>query len=196
MDYSLEMKKPSRRLALQAVVDGWCPSFPPESTLIVGIGTVGRVGHNSTESTGNQQITCIKGNELVLPRFLSWQLWARSEEVREIAPYTTLPILNNEFLLSLPIFVPALDSQRRHRRSTRSDCESYRYGSSTPATADSTLGRASTSLSHGSGYRRNADANGGSIDFVIKENRFLRNPRALKLTLQPIEFITHEGCSE
>jgi type I restriction enzyme S subunit len=43
---------------------------------------------------------------------LAWQLWARRNEVLDTAPYTTLPILNNEFLKSLMIFAPSVEEQR------------------------------------------------------------------------------------
>lgn len=109
----LEMRQPARTLSARAIEDGMNPLFPAESTLIVGIGaTAGRVGHCTKPSTGNQQITCIEGNSRVFRRFLSWQLWARSEEIREVAPYTTLPILNNDFLRSLAFFAPPLEAQR------------------------------------------------------------------------------------
>ena len=110
---SLEMLPPARGLSRRAVSEGWTPEFPPDSTLIVGIGaTAGRVGHNVQAATGNQQITCITSNSRVLPRFLSWQLWAREDELRETAPYTTLPILNNDFLRSLPISAPPVHHQQ------------------------------------------------------------------------------------
>ncbi|MCQ3804123.1 MAG: restriction endonuclease subunit S [Acidimicrobiia bacterium] len=93
--------------------EGWVPIFPPDSTLVVGIGaTAGRVCHNVEASTGNQQMTCITPNARVVPRFLSWQLWARAEELRATAPYTTLPIINNDFLRSILIAVPAWHLQQ------------------------------------------------------------------------------------
>jgi len=110
---NLEMLPPARRLTRQALTEGWTPKFPPDSTLIVGIGaTAGKVGHNRLLSTGNQQMTCIASNARLLPRFLSWQLWARSDELRETAPYTTLPIVNNDFLRSLPISAPPMQRQQ------------------------------------------------------------------------------------
>ena len=68
-------------------------------------------------------MTCIASNARLLPRFLSWQLWARSEELRETAPYTTLPILNNDFLRSLSIAVPPLQEQQHivHRLDRSAD---------------------------------------------------------------------------
>lgn len=110
---SLRMLAPARRLSKRAVSEGWVPKFPPDSTLVIGIGaTAGRVCHNVEASTGNQQMTCITPNARVVPRFLSWQLWARAEELRATAPYTTLPIINNDFLRSVLIVVPALHLQQ------------------------------------------------------------------------------------
>ncbi len=110
---ALQMKPAARTLAGRAVAGGFTPSFPTESTLIVGIGaTTGRVGHTTTPSSGNQQLTCIVGNERVVQRFLSWQLWTLGEEIRATVPNTTLPILNNEFLRTLPFVAPPLAEQR------------------------------------------------------------------------------------
>ena len=109
----LKMELPSRTLGDRAVTDGFTPLFPAESTLIVGIGaTTGLVGHNTSPSTGNQQLTCIVGNDHVFPRFLSWQLWAHSKAIRAIVPYATLPILNNAFLRSLSFVAPSLREQQ------------------------------------------------------------------------------------
>lgn len=109
----LRMLAPARSLSKRAISEGWTPMFPPDSSLVVGIGaTAGRVGHNIVASTGNQQITCITPNALMVPRFLSWQLWARAEELRATAPYTTLPILNNDFLRSILLVVPAFRLQQ------------------------------------------------------------------------------------
>ncbi len=109
---NLQIKQSSKTLSSKAIYDRLVPIFPEASTLIVGIGLVGRVGHNAQASTGNQQITCIKGNEYVFPSFLSWYLWAISYSIRCTAPHTLLPIANNEFLLSFILLVPPLEEQR------------------------------------------------------------------------------------
>ncbi len=108
----LAMREPSRRLSGRSVSEGWVPTFPADSTLIIGIGaTAGRVGHLETVGSGNQQMTCLVADREALPRFLSWQLFARSDEIRETAPYTTLPIINNDFLRSLMVHLPDLEQQ-------------------------------------------------------------------------------------
>jgi type I restriction enzyme S subunit len=109
---SLEMREPARRLARRAISEGWVPRFPADSTVLVGIGaTAGRVGHLRAPATGNQQMTCLVTGDRVHNLFLSWQLWSRSDELKATAPYTTLPILNNDFLRSFEVYVPPLDVQ-------------------------------------------------------------------------------------
>jgi len=101
-----------RKLTPEALAAWNAPVFPAHSTLVVGIGaTAGRVAYLDHEATGNQQITCLLTNSRMLPRYLMWNLWSRSDEIRATAPYTTLPILNNDFLLSLPIKVASLEDQ-------------------------------------------------------------------------------------
>lgn len=109
----LEMEAPARRVSSRAVSEGWVPRFQSGSTVIVGIGaTAGRmVAHISVPATGNQQMTCLVSGPRLRSRFLSWQLWARTDELRGTAPHTTLLILNNDFLRSFGICVPDLDRQ-------------------------------------------------------------------------------------
>jgi type I restriction enzyme S subunit len=103
---------PSRCLNADAFDEGWVPAFPANSTLVVGIGaTAGRVAHLGHLASGNQQMTCLVPGPQILPRFLSWQLLARAEELRATAPFTTLPILNNDFLRAIPLFVPTIEKQ-------------------------------------------------------------------------------------
>jgi type I restriction enzyme S subunit len=103
---------PSRCLDADAFDEGWVPAFPANSTLVVGIGaTAGRVAHLGHLASGNQQMTCLVPGPQILPRFLSWQLLARAEELRATAPFTTLPILNNDFLRAIPLFVPTIEKQ-------------------------------------------------------------------------------------
>jgi type I restriction enzyme, S subunit len=109
----LLIRSAARRLSASATSEGWCPTFPANSTLVVGIGaTAGRVGHLTEPASGNQQMTCIVSGPEMLPRYLSWQLWARQDELRATAPYTTLPIITNEFLRDFKVVSPTLWEQR------------------------------------------------------------------------------------
>lgn len=110
---NLAVRPTSRRVTPEAA-DG-LPVFPSQSVLIVGIGaTAGRVAFLDRPMTGNQQMTCLVPDSAALDwRYLGWWLWARQHELRHLAPYTTLPILNNDYLKSIRILIPSLDQQRK-----------------------------------------------------------------------------------
>ena len=110
--YGLDLHKASRTLDGSAIREGWVPDFPDNSTLVVGIGaTAGRVAHLEHQASANQQITCLVAGPLINARFLSWQLFSRGDKLRETAPFTTLPILNNDFLKSLRCPAPTREEQ-------------------------------------------------------------------------------------
>ena len=97
-----------------AVDHGVVPRFLQDSILVVGIGaTAGRVAYLDHEASGNQQMTCMRIATGADARFFAWQLWAASMELKDLAPYTTLPILNNDYMKSFLVAVPGLDRQRR-----------------------------------------------------------------------------------
>jgi type I restriction enzyme, S subunit len=109
---ALAVKPAARKVQARAVRQRYCPPFAADSTLVVGIGaTAGRVAHLNDPATGNQQMTCVLAAEPLVPRFLSWSLWARQDELRATAPYTTLPILSNDFLRSFAIWCPPTEEQ-------------------------------------------------------------------------------------
>lgn len=110
----LEVGEPARRLDPAAVRDRAVPRFEADSVIVVGIGaTAGRVAYLPAAASGNQQLTAISTGPHLRPRFLAWQLWARSDELRALAPFTTLPILSNDYLRSVAVKVPSLEEQRR-----------------------------------------------------------------------------------
>ena len=103
----IQLGQPQKHLSSEAVADGVVPRFEPDSVLIVGIGaTAGKVAYLDFPASGNQQITAIETNRLISSKFLAWQLWAAQSEILDLAPYTTLPIVNNDFLRSFPVHVP------------------------------------------------------------------------------------------
>ncbi|MDX3750605.1 restriction endonuclease subunit S [Streptomyces sp. AK08-02] len=102
-----------KRLPRSAIAERVVPKFPSGSVLVIGIGaTAGKVAYLDHEGTGNQQITALVPDVDMVGRFLAWQLWAATDELRELAPYTTLPIINNDFLKSFPIAVPPAAHQQ------------------------------------------------------------------------------------
>ena len=123
----LEVTSSARRVSPAALASGHLPTFEAGSVLIVGIGaTAGRVGYVERPVSGNQQVTGIECGDSIQGEFLAWQLHVRAPELRSLAPYTTLPIINNDFLKSLPIFVTNLETQRRVIRRLRKEKERVR----------------------------------------------------------------------
>jgi type I restriction enzyme S subunit len=83
------------------------------SVMMVGVGaTAGKVAHLDHVATSNQQITCLKPNESLDSRFLFYYLLLERPNILKQANYTTIPIINNEFIKSLPITVPSVNIQK------------------------------------------------------------------------------------
>ncbi len=85
--------------------------FKKDSILIVGIGaTTGKTAYMSDYGTFNQQITGFH-SEKHLNYYYFFLLKSLSTVMLNVASYTTLPILNNEFFKSFWLIVPPLDEQ-------------------------------------------------------------------------------------
>jgi type I restriction enzyme S subunit len=111
-DNGLRLGEPTKRIASQALVSGVVPTFPPGSVLIVGIGaTAGRVAYSGGLASGNQQLTALVPASGIDGKYLAWSLWVRRRVLLATAPYTTLPILNNETLRSVRIAMHSVEEQ-------------------------------------------------------------------------------------
>jgi type I restriction enzyme S subunit len=114
LDGFMSLGTPAQYLACGAGVP--VPVFRTGSVLIVGIGeSLGKVSFLDHDATGNQQLTSVHPAGGVDGRFLAWQLWASSEEIREWAQYSRVRIVNNDSLLSFEVAVPPVDLQREIR---------------------------------------------------------------------------------
>lgn len=103
---------PVRRITNAVGAENRWVYFDAGSVLIVGIGaTSGRVAYLDHPASGNQQLTCLKPNSKMLPKFLMYMLKSKSAELLALANFTTLPILNNDFLKSVKVPVPTLQVQ-------------------------------------------------------------------------------------
>src|SRR5690625_1676966 len=107
------LESSSRTLNDLAIYDGEAKLFPGESVLLVGIGaTLGKVGMLKEEASFNQQITGLLVNEALLnPNFLYYWLRINKKTILEIANYTTLPIINNEFINNFDTIAPPICEQ-------------------------------------------------------------------------------------
>lgn len=85
--------------------------FPKNSILIVGIGaTTGKTSYLNINGTFNQQITGFHST-IHHNKFLFYVLRNFSKIFLNVASYTTLPILNNEFFKSFSIVLPPKEEQ-------------------------------------------------------------------------------------
>ncbi|MDD3898657.1 MAG: restriction endonuclease subunit S, partial [Syntrophomonadaceae bacterium] len=109
----LELVDSGRKLDYSAVVDNEVPIFPAGTIMIIGIGaTMGRVGFMLEEGSCNQQLTGLVVKAGIYSRELLYWLYAMSYYVRNMANFTTLPILNNQVLCNISCIVPPIDVQQ------------------------------------------------------------------------------------
>lgn len=110
-----ELIKSSRTLSELAIKENEAKIFPKDTVVLVGIGaTVGKVATLGCKSSFNQQITGLISNKVKLEsRYLYYWFFENRETIKSIANYTTLPIINNEFIKNYKVFVPTIDEQKQ-----------------------------------------------------------------------------------
>ena len=114
----------SRKLNQLDVDNTGLTLIPAMSVLIIGIGgTAGKVACCTNECYSNQQITSLIPNDKVEPLYLTFFLRCKRQELLNTAHFTTLPILNNQFLSGLFIPLPPLSEQQSIVSYLDSKCE-------------------------------------------------------------------------
>lgn len=104
----------ARKVSDLAINDGVVRLQPKGCVLLVSIGaTLGKVAMLSEEATFNQQITGLITNKLLHPDYLYYWLKINRETILNIANYTTLPIINNQFIKDFYIMVPPKNEQEQ-----------------------------------------------------------------------------------
>lgn len=104
----------NRKLDYSAVVDNEVPLFPAGTIMIVGIGaTMGKIGYMLNEGSSNQQITGLVIKNDHCSRELMYWLHAVSDYIKNMANFTTLPILNNQVLSNIICVVPTVKEQQQ-----------------------------------------------------------------------------------
>lgn len=92
------LKSSNRKLSIKAKRDNVATIIPGNSVLIIGIGgTAGKIGFVEEECSCNQQITALLPKS-VFPKYLMYWMIANTKYLKDTALYTTLPIINNDFL--------------------------------------------------------------------------------------------------
>ena len=104
---SFDLGFSQRTLSEKAKMDNVCIVLPKDSVLIIGIGgTAGKVAYANIECSCNQQITALIP-VCVNSRFLMYCMISSSEHLKNTALYTTLPIINNQFLGNWHFAIPS-----------------------------------------------------------------------------------------
>lgn len=108
------LNESKRKLSNLAVLFRVANLFPANTTMIVGIGgTAGKVGYTIKESYCNQQITALINKSNTYPKYITYLMFCFSDVLKDNALYTTLPILNNQFIGNFSICIPKKLSEQR-----------------------------------------------------------------------------------
>lgn len=109
------LTKPVKLIAEIAVGDGVARLFKGGSAMVVTIGaTIGKVGYIESDASCNQQITVVTFDERrAVGKFAAYQLKRLEPVLRGVAPATTLPIMNQQEVGSLPVALPPIEEQQK-----------------------------------------------------------------------------------
>lgn len=103
-----------RKISSDFLTDFNITLFPLKTTLLVGIGaTCGKMALIDNEGYCNQQLTAIVARNNIDRKFVFYEMYAIQKYLKENALYTTLPILNNEYIKNINILNADIDTQQQ-----------------------------------------------------------------------------------
>ena len=109
---SLILKNSNKYISSTTVEQLGIDIYPSGSILLIGIGgTIGKVGITLDTAYSNQQITAIIPIKIV-NKYLLYYFVSIMNYIKDNALYTTLPIINNNYLYSIHITHPPLPAQQ------------------------------------------------------------------------------------
>jgi type I restriction enzyme, S subunit len=107
-----ELEDSTRTVSELALIDNEIKVMPKDTVLLVGIGaTLGKVAMLSEKASFNQQITGLETNNFLIPDYLYYWFVINRDTITKIANYTTLPIINNQFIRDFYSLVPPIEEQ-------------------------------------------------------------------------------------
>lgn len=111
---NLILSKPVKLINESAIKEGAARLFAADSIMVVTIGaTIGKIGYLNKPASSNQQITAITpDSDRVIGKFIGYQLKRLEPVLRGIAPSTTLPIMDQQEVGSLPMAFPEINEQK------------------------------------------------------------------------------------
>ncbi|MDV3954918.1 hypothetical protein CMT74_03395 [Elizabethkingia anophelis] len=111
---SMELVSSGRFISKKAIEDNKARVFKKGTFLFVGIGTIGKVGIVQNEyACANQQITGFSLSEQVNHQYVFYYLYYHKDITSANQTKTTLPILNQENIKSIPIPMPPRSVQNK-----------------------------------------------------------------------------------
>lgn len=103
----------TRTITQFAIEDCEISLFPENTTLLIGIGgTAGKVTLIKKEGYSNQQITAIIAKTNCDRLYLYYLMLTCTKYLKDNALYTTLPIINNQYLSLFKVCKPSLKEQQ------------------------------------------------------------------------------------
>ena len=107
-----EISSSNRHISTLALIENNIEIFPAGTTLLIGIGgTAGKVCKITKEGYFNQQITALVAKENINKDYLFYLMLGVKQYLKDNALFTTLPIINNQYLSNFLIPVPNLMEQ-------------------------------------------------------------------------------------
>ena len=111
---NMYLNNSERKIASSFLTDFNITLFPLKTTLLVGIGaTCGKIALINNEGYCNQQITAIVASNNIDRKFMFYEMSAIQKYLKEYALYTTLPILNNEYIKNINIIIADIEIQQQ-----------------------------------------------------------------------------------
>lgn len=108
---SIKLDDSERKVNSCAVSDGAIKEFPSGSLLMVGIGSIGKVGITHKPCSANQQINAIVFNSSVNPRFGAYFIFASRDNIRSKANAALLAIINQTTMGEVEFVLPPIETQ-------------------------------------------------------------------------------------
>ena len=109
---SFDIEKYTQYISKESLRSSNFVLFPRGTVLLVCIASVGKVGIINTLAYANQQITALKANDAVLPRFLGYVVSAGSTQMAFDASSNVIPIINTKYLQNFSVACPPLSEQK------------------------------------------------------------------------------------
>ena len=110
-DDSIKLEDSERKVNSFAVSDGAIKEFPKGSLLMVGIGSIGKVGITEKPCSANQQLNAIIFDNKVNPKFGAYFIFASRDNIRSKANAALLPIINQTLTGNIEFLLPPIDEQ-------------------------------------------------------------------------------------